>query len=336
MKKRKIILLLMGLSLLTTLTSCKGSTENSVSSEIQESSVVSQTEQSSELSVDVSAESVTEISVDESSAEVSEISENYSTLTATPLEDFLYDIVNDDTAENGKAVRLLRYKYEGDRQNIVIPVTVKVDGQTYKTKLGDGVFLEKNIVSLTIPDEADFTEIPKNFCQRCKELVTVNLPNKITTIGDEAFRTCSKLNWTELPSHIKNIGKSAFAGTSLTGKLVITEDMTITDYSFNACDFTEVVIEKQLTEIPYGLFQENFHLKSVVLPETLTTIHKWAFERTSIENITIPKSVTFMEDKIITTEGTHNTKYTGVMSGYRGTEAERYAEKYNVIFAPLD
>lgn len=335
MEKRKIISLLMGLSLLATLTSCKGSTENSVSSEIQESSVVSQTEQSSELSVDVSEESVTEISVDESSVEVSEISENY-TLTATPLEDFLYDIVNDDTSVNGKAVRLLRYKYEGDRQNIVIPVTASIDGLTYKIKLGDGVFLEKNIVSLTIPDEADLTEIPKNFCKDCKELVEVNLPSKITTVGDEAFRHCSKLNWTSLPTHIKNIGDSAFAGTSLTGKLVITEDMTITDYSFNACDFTEVVIEKQLTEIPYGLFQENFHLKSVVLPETLTTIHKWAFERTSIENITIPKSVTFIEDKIITTEGTHNTKYTGVMSGYKGTAAEKYAEKYNVIFAPLD
>ena len=82
-------------------------------------------------------------------------------------------------------------KYSG---NIDIPETVTYDGVTYDVKLiGNGAFAY------------------------CEDLISVNIPNSITSIGNISFVWCTGLSTLTLPSSVKSIGSGAFAFTELSG-----------------------------------------------------------------------------------------------------------------------
>ena len=47
----------------------------------------------------------------------------------------------------------------------------------------------------------------------CHNITEINIPSKVTTIGECAFGFCVKLNKIVLPDSIKKIGKEAFEET---------------------------------------------------------------------------------------------------------------------------
>ena len=64
-----------------------------------------------------------------------------------------------------------------------------------------------NLITLTITGTYD---IPENAFVNCKSLVTINLPNEITSIGDYAFKGCTSLVNMVLPTSLTNLGMNAF------------------------------------------------------------------------------------------------------------------------------
>lgn len=58
------------------------------------------------------------------------------------------------------------------------------------------------------------TSIPEYLCRSMKKLMSVNIPNGVASIGDDAFSECENLTNISIPSSVESIGSSAFSGCS--------------------------------------------------------------------------------------------------------------------------
>jgi len=128
--------------------------------------------------------------------------------------------------------------------------------------------LSGNVLT-TIPEMAF---VDKNKIEGCETLVSVTIPDSVTSIGNYAFAGCTSLTGITIPNSVTSIEMSAFAGcTSL----------------------ASVTIGNSVTSIGYGAFSNCASLASVTIGNSVTGIGQWAFAGcASLASVTIPASVT--------------------------------------------
>lgn len=161
------------------------------------------------------------------------------------------------------------------------------------TAIGKHVFNKCPITSVNLPEglqvlgggafsETKLTEMPE-------------IPESITVL-DSTFQGCTDIKEVTIPSQVTDIS-GAFAGTGIS---TVTIPYQVTNYyrAFNGCKSLEkVVIESQSDTIPsggsaQGVFQNCTNLKSVTLPEWVTTIGDYAFSGcTSLKDTAFLKDV---------------------------------------------
>lgn len=126
------------------------------------------------------------------------------------------------------------------------------------------------------------------------------IPESITVL-DSTFQGCTDIKEVTIPSQVTDIS-GAFAGTGIS---TVTIPYQVTNYyrAFNGCGSLEkVVIESQSDTIPsggsaQGVFQNCIKLKSVTLPEWVTTIGNYAFSGcTSLKDTAFLKDVKSIGD----------------------------------------
>ncbi len=105
----------------------------------------------------------------------------------------------------------------------------------------------------------------------CCDLTSINIPQTVTTIGDNAFQYCSSLTSITIPSTVTSIGNNAFYGCS---------------------SLTSVTIPNSVTSISESAFSGCSGLTSVTIPNSVTSIGNHAFYGCGLTSITIPNSVT--------------------------------------------
>ena len=123
------------------------------------------------------------------------------------------------------------------------------------------------------------TKIKANAFYNCDTLVSVVIPEGVTTIGEYAFYHCNGLTSVVIPEGVTEIGDSAFSNCDGLTSVVIPESVTeIGNYAFSNCDgLTSVVIPKSVTEIGYYAFYSCYGLTEIVIPESVTTMGYGAF-----------------------------------------------------------
>ena len=169
----------------------------------------------------------------------------------------------------------------------------------------------------------------KNYTAEEKALATAYYNNqslerpvypKDLTIGEYAFQQCSNLSQIELPNRVISIGNSAFkqagtsaselkvtferritSGTTSTSSIDYDHDLTIGTSAFYGCTtLKKIDLPIRLSSLGYDAFKLTSGLESVTMREDLedsrlTTIPSGAFQESGLKSVKIPKSVTLIE-----------------------------------------
>lgn len=155
-----------------------------------------------------------------------------------------------------------------------------------------------------------------------KSLTSIQLPNNLKYVWNNAFNGCTSLNEIVMPSTVEAIYNYVFAGCTSLSSVTLNEGCTtLGDHVFKDCPFTSIIFPRTLSSIreyafegsgltsadlsntkieylPNGCFCNCTKLKEVQLPSTLTTPNsgEWkneddnnygknAFQYTAIESI---------------------------------------------------
>ena len=188
--------------------------------------------------------------------------------------------------------------------DVVAPATIRYDGQTYKVaSIGAGAFMEcTNISSVTIPNSV--TSIENATFQGCTRLISITIPNSVTSIGAGAFEDCKNLPSITIPNSVTSIGEHAFYGcTGLTSITIPSSVTSIKASVFYGCtnltsikvgsgntkydsrDNCNAIIETATNTIIRGC-------KNTEIPNSVTSIGEYAFQKSGLTSITISNSVT--------------------------------------------
>lgn len=182
------------------------------------------------------------------------------------------------------------------------------------------------LTSIVLPDT--ITKIGESAFKNCTNLENINITESITVFGNQCFNGCAKLTGTlTIGANVTSIGYVAFNGTGYT-KLVYNAvsatGYTLVGGDILAATISEVEFGTGVKRIPESFMAGNTSLTSIVIPEGVTEIGKYAFRNaTALASITLPDSLESLgayADNAMTFMG---TKITSIVIPDKVTEMPR-------------
>ena len=142
----------------------------------------------------------------------------------------------------------------------------------------------------------------------CKNTV---IPNSVTNISGYAFYGCSSLTSITIPGSVTSVGDNAFFSCAKLTNIIVEKGNKKYD-SRNNCN---AIIETNSNTLIVGC-------KNTVIPNSVTSIGKNAFNGSDISSINIPNSVTSIASSAFSNTQWYNSQPNGVI--YAGSVLYRY------------
>lgn len=188
-------------------------------------------------------------------------------------------------------------------KSIEIPDSVK--------SLLDYCFSNSGLTSMTLTDEVKYWG--DGVFADCASLTEVSLSKSFTSISCYAFKNCKSLKSITIPSKINKVYANSFLGceqltdfkvseasetlTEMDGVLYSKDKKNLVLYPFGRREISYTVASETERIEPFA-FRETVSLETVVLPDGLKDISTGAFLGTSLKEVTVPDSVTVLEERV--------------------------------------
>ena len=197
--------------------------------------------------------------------------------------DFTYE-----AGENG----IILTSYTGHAAELTIPQQIK--GQNVvaigESCFAGNIFLEKVQVSEGVTALGDYA------FECCSVLKKVRLPASLLSIGDGAFSGCVSLYLLDVQDGVRSIGKGAFLECRSLVSFVASKALeSVGSFAFADCtDLAKVDMkESALQAVPERMFYACRQLSTVLLPEGLGSIGQRAFcQNEKLAYLYVPDTVT--------------------------------------------
>ena len=211
--------------------------------------------------------------------------------TATNENCFLWD-------EDGTTIIGLDEEKLSGVTKIRIPSKCKAIRSDYAINISDDYrILINQMVTVEIPDTV--TEIGDYAFYEWNNLENVTMSSNITSIGECAFWNCNNLTGITIPESVTSIGGHAFILCRSLTNITIPKGLTsIREDTFYGCrSLTSITIPESVTSIGDEAFRDCNNLTNITIPNSVTSIGKYTFcGCRSLTNITIPEGVTSIGD----------------------------------------
>ena len=147
--------------------------------------------------------------------------------------------------------------------NLVICCNGENSGELPRS-LFDYAYALKN---MALPENAT-TVAPYTF-KMCHSLRKINLPDSITSIGEQAFHT-TKIENFNLPANLASIGYMSFCDSAI-NKVIMPDTVTyLGENCFRSCNsLVKIKISKGLTTLPFECFAFCHALASIEIPNNI-------------------------------------------------------------------
>ena len=195
----------------------------------------------------------------------------------------------------------LRFNSDIDTNNTIGGYSFsKYDTNTYSIQFESDVSIpldfmlneyQDNLLEVELP--TDVTSIGNNAFKDCINLQSIYIPTTVTSIGDNAFEKCN-ITTCILPDNLISIGNGTFKDCNNLSSIEIPNNVSSVGTSiFEGCsNLSSIALSVKLPSIPNSTFSGCSNLQFVELPPSVTFIGANAFSNCSnLYAITIPNNV---------------------------------------------
>ena len=191
-----------------------------------------------------------------------------------------------------------------DNNGKVSTVVIQENGDAYLPELDQHGYWDSRIYSQVqkVIIGNNITSIGGYAFYECTNLTDVSISDSVTEINEYAFYGCKELKEISIPKNVIYIGSYAFYDSgcyeTLYKEAQLSNDISIGNNAMYIKNGdSDIVFEKGITNIEDFEFWTNHDIRYVVIPDGVTSIGASAFsECENLISVTIPKSVTSIGD----------------------------------------